>query len=36
MKKGVKPNSVVVAKNGHDCGPGCQCQGCTNLAIKSP
>ena len=24
--------SVVCKKRGNKCGPGCQCQGCTNLA----
>ena len=30
-KKGCKTKQCSCRKNGRQCGPGCQCQGCTNL-----
>ena len=32
-KKGCKTKQCSCKKNGRNCGPGCQCQGCTNVLL---
>ena len=34
-KKGCKIKHCSCRKNGRQCGPGCQCQGCTNLPTST-
>lgn len=33
-KKGCNSGRCGCKKNGRTCGPGCQCQGCANLAVS--